>query len=482
MIDLKKITSRGQNATSLLGLALDGSKLDGVWLKRANGSLQVAGNFSVTLTLDPLTAAPELVGQEIRNHLDAAEIRERRCVVVLPLRWALVAQSKLPQLAEADVAGFLQLEAERSFPCDIATLITATSRSKSAAGEQQAAFIGIPRNHVATLEAALRAAGLKPESFSLGITALQRPATVPALTLTVGESHVGLQITSGGGVLVLRSLEGAIENTGGRVTFHADVIARELRITLGQLSEAVRGSLKAVKIFGTREVAQQLADELQRRLSALNLSVDVASRYGSNEFGIAIPSDAPVSAAFSLAAEKLAGRVTSFEFLPPKVSQWQQLTARYATGKLRKVGAIAAGVLAVIIGAFLIQQIILWRLQSRWADMKTQVQELEITQAKIKQYRPWFDESARSLSILRQLTQAFPEDGVVTAKTIEIREPNLVTCTGTARDMNSFLRMQERLGASGNVADLKLGPIRGAKSPIQFTFDFRWVEGGAHAN
>jgi hypothetical protein len=55
------------------------------------------------------------------------------------------------------------------------------------------------------------------------------------------------------------------------------------------------------------------------------------------------------------------------------------------------------------------------------------------TQAKIKQYRPWYDESARSLSILRQLTQAFPEDGVVTAKTLEIREANLVTCTGTAR-------------------------------------------------
>jgi len=82
MIDLKKITSRrGQNATSLLGLSLDGSRLEGVWLKRTNGALQVAGSFAATLTLDPLTAAAELVGREIRNHLDAAEIRERRCIV-----------------------------------------------------------------------------------------------------------------------------------------------------------------------------------------------------------------------------------------------------------------------------------------------------------------------------------------------------------------------------------------------------------------
>jgi Tfp pilus assembly PilM family ATPase len=117
MIDLKKITARRKlNATSLVGLALDGSRLDGIWLKRGPTGLQVAGQMSVTLNLDPLTAAPELVGREIRNHLEAAEIRESHCVVALPLKWALLAQAKMPTLSEADAASFLQLEAERSFP------------------------------------------------------------------------------------------------------------------------------------------------------------------------------------------------------------------------------------------------------------------------------------------------------------------------------------------------------------------------------
>ena len=329
MIDLKRITSRGANATSLIGLALEGSRLEGVWLKRSGDALQVAGSFAVTLTLDPLTAAPELVGREIRNHLDAAEIRERRCVVALPLKWALAGHAKVPQLADADATSFLQLEAERSFPCDVATLITATSRCKLAGDGEQATFVGMPRGHVAALEAALRAA--------------------------------------------------------------------------------------------------------------------------------------------------------AFDFLPPKISQWQQMMSRHGTGKLRKVGLVAASVVGLVVVAFLVQQIILWRYQSRWADMKTQVTDLEATQAQIKQYRPWFDESARSLSILRQLTLSFPEDGVVTAKTIEIREANVVTCTGTAKDMKSLLAVQKKLFASGNVADLKLNRIQG-KSPMQFTFDFRWVEGGSHAN
>lgn len=482
MIDLKKITARRRaNATSLLGLSLDGSRLTGVWLKRTNGAVQAAGSFAVTLTLDPLTAAAELVGREIRNHLDAAEIRERRCVVALPLKWALVAQIKLPPLAEADAASFLQLEAERSFPCDVATLITATSRCKSAAGEEQATFIGMPRGHITALEAALRAAGLKPECFSLGITALQRPAADAVLTLTIGESHVGLQITHGGGVLVLRAFEGAIENTGGRFALDVEVIAREVRITLGQLPEATRQALRRVRVFGEREPAQRLTEELQRRLAAARAPVEVAGRYDANEFGVAIPADTTVSPAFSLVAGQLAGQAAVFDFLPPKVSQWQQLMSRYGTGKLRKVGLIAGSVVGLVLAAFLVQQIVLWRYQSRWAAIKTRVLELEAAQARIKQFRPWYDESVRSLSILRQLTEAFPEDGLVTAKTVEIREANLVTCTGMARDMNSVLNVQKKLSSSGYAADVKLNRIQG-KSPLQFTFDFRWVEGGAHAN
>jgi hypothetical protein len=482
MIDLKHILSRRKkNATSLLGLTLDGSRLEGVWLKRVNGLLQVQASLSVTLTLDPLTNAPELVGREIRNHLDAAEIRERQCVVALPLKWVLAAQLQLPPLAEADVASFLQIEAERSFPCDVDTLFTATSRSRLASGEQHAALIGIPRNQIVTLEAALRAAQLKPQSFALGLTALQPADSDGVLALRIGESQIGLQLTCGGGVVALRGLEAALENESGHPTLNTGLIAREVRITLGQLSDPVRQALRQIRIFGPRDLAHQLSDELQLRFESLDVPIEVVSAYAPNEFGVKLPANVPVSAAFSLAAAQLTGRPPQFDFLPPRVSQWQQLTSRYGTGKLRKAGAIAAGVVVLVIGAFGIQQFQLWRLNSRWTAMSKRVVELEAMQSKIKEYRPWFDESLRSLSILRQLTLSFPEDGAVTAKTVEIRGANVVTCTGTARDYASLLRVQEKLGDSGMVADLKLNRIQG-KSPMQFTFDFRWIDGGANAN
>ena len=64
--------------SNVLGLALDDSRLEGVVLHRHNGSLEAARRFTATLSLDPLTNDPELVGREIANHLQAAGVRDER--------------------------------------------------------------------------------------------------------------------------------------------------------------------------------------------------------------------------------------------------------------------------------------------------------------------------------------------------------------------------------------------------------------------
>jgi hypothetical protein len=483
---LKSVIRKRQRLTSLLGLTLDGSRLEGVVLRRSNGSLQVQQSFSVTLSLDPLAAEAELVGREIRNHLAAAGVHERHCVVGLPLKWVLSTHVEVPPLPEADVAGFLHIEAERGFPCDAATLQISTSRcapepAADAAAKNYALLAGIPLNHLTVLEQALRAAKLKPVSFSLGIAALQ-PARTEAsdgvLALALGESQVALQITCGGGVAALRTLEGALELEGGTRRLHGDVVVREARITLGQLPPGLRETVRRIRIFGPRDLAQQLADETELRLEPMGLKVELVKHYAPGEFGVQIPSDAPVSPALSLAAAYLTGGALPFEFLPPKVTAWHQLNARYSSGKLRMAGAAAGAVALIVGGLFGVQQWQLMRLRSQWNAMASQVKDLQSVQQQIRQYRPWYDESIKGLTILRQLSLAFPETGVVSAKTIEIRDLDLVTCTGLAQDYRELLRTQDRLQTNRTVSKFHLDTIRG-KPPMQFTFNFHWSEGGA---
>jgi hypothetical protein len=294
--------------------------------------------------------------------------------------------------------------------------------------------------------------------------------------MTIGESCVGLQITSGGGVAALRSLEGVFETDGGQRVLQSDQVARDTRITLGQLPEEVRDAVKRVRIFGPREPAQELSSQLKRQLGAAGLQVELVSAYAPGEFGVTIPSGSEVSAAFSIAAARLTNRPPVFELLPPKVTALQALAAKYSSGKLQRVGVIAGAVVLVVVLAFLVQQIQLMRLRSQWATIGPKARDVEALQAQVRQFRPWYDDTFRTLSILRALTAAFPEDGVVSAKNIEIRDPNTVTCSGVARDNQSWLKMYERLRSTKGVTDLKVDVIRG-KSPIQFTFDFHWVEG-----
>jgi len=481
MIELLK-TKR--TPSTILGLAFDAGRLEVAVVRRSNGSLQVQKTFSVPLALNPLTADAELVGREIRNHLDQNGIRERRCVVGLPLSWALTVQTKVPDLPDADLASFLEIEAERGFPYGPETLAVCSSLYRPDGGERSATLVAVPRNHLGQLEKALKAAQLRPVSFTLGITALQSAAKESSqgvMALAIGENSVDLQLTLGGGIVALRSLDGSSEADGVQKRPYSDLVAREIRITLGQLPAEFRGALRKVRLYGRGEFAQRFADDITVRAEAMGLKVELVKDYVADEFTSQFPTGTPVSAAVSLAARQLTSGRPRLEFLPPKTNSWQQLTTRFSSKKLAWAGATVAAAALLLAGVFLIQQWQLSRYQSQWSAMEPKVKELEDMQQQIKRFRPWFDDSFRSLTILRKLTEAFPEDGVVSARTFEIREPSSVTCSGVARDNQAFLKMLDHVRATKQVGNLKVDQVRG-KTPLQFTFNFQWSEGGRSEN
>jgi hypothetical protein len=195
-------------------------------------------------------------------------------------------------------------------------------------------------------------------------------------------------------------------------------------------------------------LAARLAEEVEPRLNALGFKVRFVTDYSADAFGVKTPADLEVSSAFSLAALYLTNHRTGFEFLPPRVNSWQQFTARYSSRKLVTAGAAVGGIALLILAAFLVQEWQLSRLRNRWTAISPEVHDLENLQQQIRKFRPWYDDSVRNLSILRRITEAFPDDGAVSAKTVEIRENANVTCSGIATDNQALLRMLERLRAT----------------------------------
>lgn len=473
------ISFKPQRLTSVLALAFDGSQLEGVVLKRTNGHVAVRQTFSAALTLDPLTADTELVGRELRNHLDKNEVRERHCIVCLPLSWILSIHVKIPDLPDADVASFLQIEAERGFHAAPESLAIASSRYTAPDGEKFATIMAVSKQNLDQLETALRSAQLKPVSFSVGTAALQ-PVGKSGIALLPGVGNAGLQVNCDGGIAALRTIDGIMETEGAQKRLFADLLAREIRITLGQLPEAVRSDLKVVRVFGKSDLAQRMASDIAPRLATMGLQVERIERAATESWGKVLPNDAAASPAMALGARYLMENASPFEFMPAKVSAFEQLATRFKGGKLGAVGATAGAVLLIGVLAVATHMIIAAHYESRWSAMETKVKDLQDIQDNIKKYRPWYDTSCRSLVVLRKLTESFPEDGVVSAKSVEIRDQSLVTCSGIARDKQSFIKMFDKLSTAPGVTDLKVDQMQG-DGAVQFTLNFQW-DGGARAN
>src|SRR5271169_910459 len=203
-----------QHPASVLALSLSGNQIEAVVVRRVNGSLRVQQTAVADLALSPLGGDPELVGREIRNHLDKAGIRERRCALSIPPAWVLTLRVKLPDLPEADLASFLEIESERGFHSGAENLHIVKSRYKLSNGEQYVTLLGVQRNHLETLEKILKAAQLKPLTFSPGVAALdfpERNSSDAAFALVLGSHSLDLLAVAGGGIAVLRSLDAALE-------------------------------------------------------------------------------------------------------------------------------------------------------------------------------------------------------------------------------------------------------------------------------
>ena len=121
-----------QRPQAVLGLAFDGAHVEAVVVRRDGEAAGVAQTAAGTFSADPAKADPAILGAELKAMLDAAEIRERRCVVALPASWVLSLQSVLPELSDEDTRGLLQLEAENGFPFVPEALGIAVSRSEVA--------------------------------------------------------------------------------------------------------------------------------------------------------------------------------------------------------------------------------------------------------------------------------------------------------------------------------------------------------------
>ncbi len=462
-----KRPSRSQPA-SVVGLSFADGRLRLAHVARAKNAVAVLRTSAAPLALDVLHPEPELVGRELKNHFEAAGIRERHVVVALPPAWCMSQHTAVPELSAEDTAGLLQLEAEKAFPAAPDELQLARSAQRTATG-RYITQIAVRQEQLAQLSAVLKAAGLKPASYTLGLAALAGavpPAGEGLATLVLEPKGATLLVAAGGGLAALRTFDSTIESEAGENVVNGRALARELRITFEQVPADLRAEVKRLVLRGEETLVRQLAETLGDWAAAAGLRLE--------------PALSPARPVAEEIVEQVAQRFvqagpSDLEFLPPRPSRWALLMARYNSKRLATAGFAAAAAVAALLLAFGWQEFTRWSLRSEWAGMSAQVAELEGVQARIREFRPWYDTGFRNLTVMKRVVECFPDTGSVTAKTFEIHGAT-ISVTGTARDNASLLRTLDQVRQIKEVQNLKIEQIRG-KTPAQFTFTFRWAGG-----
>jgi hypothetical protein len=449
--------------TSVLGLNLADGHLRACRAIRAKGGVEPAKSATGQLSLDLLHPDADLVGREIRNLLEAAGIRERNCVVAVPPRWVMTQHTKVPELSPEDTAGFLQLEAEKGLPVDPAQLQIARSFQRTAGGTH-VTQLAVRKEQLDQLTRVLKAAGLRPVGISLGLAVM--PGAIPPagkgrLTVAVEPGGVTLLVAAGGGIAAFRTCEASIESEAGEKLVNGASVARELRITFEQIPADLRAEVRELFLTGDTTMVRQLAETLSDWAKAAGLTISRGD-LPEKSLGLEI--------AQQLAARRLEDGELELELLPPHPGRWASMMARYNSRRLATVSFAVGGAVALVLLAFGWQEFRRWSLRSEWHGMQTQVTGLEEVQGRIREFRPFYDTSFRTLTIMKRVTECFPDNGSVTAKTMEIHGNLSVSISGTIRDNAALLRTLDQLRKIKEVQALKVEQMRGK----QFTFTFRW--------
>ncbi len=458
---------------SVLGIELESGHMRAVVAQRSWEQIQVKKTKRSSLSLDPLTAEPDLVGQEIRNHLNEAGIHETRCILCLPLRWILNSRLNLPEMDEEDRQGFIELSAEREFPFSPEELSLSTTYGFPCDENfNYTTLAAVPLTYLRSLEAAFKTARLKPVSISIGIPWNETQSEEGCIYLFKKDDGIDFYIIYNNELVAFRWLEDHHHDTD---EYDLTTVMREIRVSLHELPAELKQSFHDVYLCGpdswAEEIKQKLSSMTTRmglNLTIQNYSQEILSSSGASHGTAMLP-------LMGTLKRQLLGQYVDLEFIPPKVNRLQQALTRISSRRSLLLGGSIAAAVLITFTAFVYQYWTLTGLRSEWNSIQDQVAEVEVIQDRVKFFRDWYNEEFPSLSAIETLTSAFPEEGTIWARTLEIQNTMNISCSGFARNNQDLLAMLDQLNQDEQIKALQVQQVQGER-PIQFSFSLLWME------
>jgi len=415
-------------------------------------------------------AQPVPLGKALRQFLRQQGFSASRCVIGMAANWLTAKAKTLPPGLGESIPGILSLMVEREYASERKELAFDYALGPSTAAEQSALVVAAPRRVLDQLTTMAGAAGLTVMGITGSTMALACSGEVTddheQLVLHLFGQGAELAIRAGGGLRMMRRLPLTVPTEERSDRPAANGWLRELTDEMRRVVALLPGG-------GEHRAGRQLlvwdethhAPDVGRLLSEqLALPVTVCERpAGLEPTGADCPSaGAQCSAAAAMALAGLRGRMPAVDLLHSRLSPARTL----AIG--RKLAWAAAMVAALAVAGTVLA--LDWRQGRREAAaLKTRLeamgQDLAAARNVIDRVtfaRPWYDRRSSYLDCMRELTLAFPEEGLIWATSLGIQEDMRVLLSGKAVSESAVLDVLDRLTANPKLSDIEPQYIRKA--------------------
>jgi len=463
----------------ILGLAIDDCGVVATELCLRAGRAEVRGAGELAWGKELTAENARDLGQALRLFLRERGFTAKRAVVGLAAKWVLAKEVEAPPASPEALAGILSIQAERVFSMNPGDLVFDYCGRTSTTEKSQVLLLAARRQIVDQIQELAGAAGLQIESITVSALACggapTRNGTACRYGLYTRPTYCEFWGRFNGSPRFIKHIPMVFD---GDPLAYTDLLSTAIQRQVLLSSRQDQSPPYQVTAYDGCGFGAGALDRLNERLGP-----QIAVRSGDVGMlpeGVAASSDLQDSrtvAAAAVALTAVGSEGPEIDFLNPRIGEKKK------PGHKRAVvwAAAVAAVCLIGVGAWIVgwqadvNDIVSYKQQVE--DMGDDIAAAQSVVDRLSYADSWGSTEPRFLTCLRELTQAFPEEGTVWATSLAVNEDGAGSVVGKATSDLDVIELFDQIKESPAFSDAKLIHTRDAgrnsrerEFAINFTF------------
>jgi len=446
----------------LLGLAIDdcGVVATELCIRAGRPEIRGAGELSWNQELTKENVGE--LGQKLRQFLREKGFTAKKAVVGLAAKWVLAKEVEAPPATAEALSGILGIQAERAFSFNAEELVFDYCGKTSSSQKSQVLLLAARRQIVDRVKELAEAAGIQVQSITVSAFACGGKTSDKGAGRRFGlytrPTYCEFWGQADGNPQFIKHIPLIVD---GNPSGYADSLTATIQ---RQILLSSRQDQSGPYHVAAYDACGLSADVLKRLNEQLSPQITIRDGCpGLLPAGVTLPAGLQAThgvAAAAVALTAVGPERLAVDFLNPRIGEKKKVDHK-------KFVVWAAGIAAVcLIGLGLW----LWDWQGDRSDIAVYKQQLtdmdkDLTAAKDVVARltyagSWGATEPRFLNCLREVTQAFPDEGSVWATSLALNESGVGSVLGKLTNESSFYEVFDKIDQNKAFANTKLIHIR----------------------